>query len=67
MGLCVALPAAEVLTLVSAILAAVEDICDRKYGNKDVYREVVRAALFHMPPEVREVTVLDHEPNAGSK
>jgi hypothetical protein len=68
MGLCVALPAAEVLALVHTILAAVEDICYRKYGNKDIYREVCRAALFHMPPEVRRAgTVVDNRPaDAGT-
>jgi hypothetical protein len=64
MDLCVALPAAEVLTLVSAILAAVEEICQDKYGNKDVYRQVCRAALRYMPPECRQVgTVIDNPPS----
>jgi hypothetical protein len=65
MDLCVALPAVQVMTLVNGILAAVEDICTHKYGNKDVYRQICRAALFYLPPECRrpgDGEVIDHQP-----
>jgi hypothetical protein len=66
MDLCQALPAAQVMTLVNGILAAVEDICTAKYGNKDVYRQICRAALFYLPPECRRPgdsgEVIDHRP-----
>jgi hypothetical protein len=69
MDLCVALPAVQVMTLVNGILAAVEDICTHKYGNKDVYRQICRAALFYLPPECRQAgngVVIDNEPAASN-
>jgi hypothetical protein len=65
MDLCHALPAAQVMALVGGILAAVEEICTHKYGDKDTYRQICRAALFYLPPECRQAgngVVLDNPP-----
>jgi hypothetical protein len=65
MDLCVALPAVQVMTLVNGILAAVEEICTHKYGDKETYRQICRAALFYLPPECRRAgngVVIDNQP-----
>jgi hypothetical protein len=65
LDLCVALPAVQVMTVVNGILAAVEDICTHKYGDRDTYRQICRAALLYLPPECRRAgdgVVLDNEP-----
>jgi hypothetical protein len=65
LDLCHALPAVQVMALVNGILAAVEDICKHKYGDRDTYRQICRAALFYLPPECRRAgdgVVLDNPP-----
>jgi hypothetical protein len=65
MDLCVALPAAEVLTLVSAILAAVEDLTHDYTGGRELYRRICARAIHYLPPECRQSgtgTVIDNEP-----
>ena len=51
------------MTLISGLLAAVEEICVDHYGNEDVYRPVCRAAILYLPDEARAArTVIDNEP-----
>jgi hypothetical protein len=57
------LPAAQVMNLVSGLLAAMEDIILDAEGKRDLYRRVCARALYYLPPEARPYasgTIIDN-------
>jgi hypothetical protein len=61
----VVLPAAEVMNLVSGLLAAVEDCVLDSLGNRDLYRRICQRAIYYLPAEARQYaagTVIDNAP-----
>jgi hypothetical protein len=61
------LPAEQVMALVNAVLAAVEDLTRDHTGGPDLYRKICARALYYMPPECRQAgngngTVIDNDP-----
>jgi hypothetical protein len=58
------MPAAQVMILVSGLLAAVEDVCLDAQGDRDLYRRIVGRAITYLPPEARESVgeIIDNRP-----
>jgi hypothetical protein len=58
------LPADQVLSLVDAILAAVEDLTHDHTGGRELYRKICVRAIRYLPPECRQSgTVIDNLPS----